>query len=57
MYTCCICGKEVKDTDEFVWFGVDGDKIHKKCEVNKDKFYDKINNMTDKEFKDYLLGK
>ena len=57
MYTCCICGKEVKDTDEFVWFGLDGDKIHKKCEVNKDKFYDKINNMTDEEFKDYLLGK
>ena len=31
MYKCFVCEKEVKDNEEFEWFGLDGDKIHKKC--------------------------
>lgn len=53
---CFVCGKEVTEDDEFVWFGLDGDKIHKKCEKDKQKACDFINNMTDEEFHKYLLG-
>ena len=57
MDTCFVCGKLVTDTDEFIWHGLDGDKIHKKCDANRQKAYDKINNMSNDEFKRYLLGK
>lgn len=30
MGTCFVCGKIVKDSDEYEWFGYDGDRIHKK---------------------------
>ena len=30
MGTCFVCGKTVKDNDEYEWFGCDGDRIHKK---------------------------
>ena len=56
MYTCFVCGKAVTEDDEFVWFGLDGDKIHKSCEKNLQIACDRINNMTDEEFKKYLLG-
>lgn len=56
MYTCFVCGKQVTEDDEFEWFGLDGDKIHKRCKPNVDKACDFINNMTDEEFKKYLLG-
>ena len=57
MYICFICGKPVEDKDEFIWHGLDGDKIHANCCENKQRAYDKINNMSDNEFKRYLLGK
>lgn len=47
---------EILRCDEFEWFGLDGDKIHKKCKPNLDDACDFINNMTDEEFEKYLLG-
>ena len=57
MYKCFVCEKEVKDNEEFDWFGLDGDKIHKKCKPNVEKKIEIIDNMSDKEFGDYLTGK
>lgn len=57
MNICFVCGKEVKDSDNYIWHGCDGDKIHEHCEVHLQEKYDKINSMTDEEFHDYLLGK
>ena len=57
MYKCFVCEKEVKDNEEFEWFGLDGDKIHKKCKPNVEKKMGIINNMTDTQFSDYLTGK
>ena len=56
MQICFVCGEVVTKDDEYVWFGYDGDKIHKKCEKNIEKACDRINNMTDEEFEKYLLG-
>jgi hypothetical protein len=56
MYICFVCGKTVTEDDEFIWHGLDGDKIHKRCEKNLQNAYDCINNMTDEEFNKYLLG-
>ena len=53
---CFVCGKEVKEEDEYIWFGCNGDKIHKSCEKNIEKAKEAINNMTDEEFCKYLLG-
>ena len=56
MYKCFVCNEEVEKNDEYEWFGHDGDKIHKKCKPNLDKAYDFINNMSNKQFKKFLLG-
>lgn len=56
MYKCFVCGKQVTENDEFIWFGLDGEKIHKNCEKNIQKACDRIDNMTDEEFSGYLLG-
>lgn len=56
MDKCFVCDKPIKENDEFIWHGCDGDKIHKRCEMNLQKVYDRINNMTDEEFSRYLLG-
>ena len=56
MYICFVCGKPVAEDEEFIWHGLDGDKIHKSCEKNLQNAYDKINNMSDEEFSKYLLG-
>lgn len=55
-YKCMICRKEVKDSDKFEW-SIDGDKTHSECEKNRDAHYSRINNMSDKEFHDYMMGK
>lgn len=55
--TCFVCEDLITEDDEFNWFGLDGGKIHKRCEKDLQKAYDRINNMTDEEFKQYLLGK
>ena len=56
MGTCFVCGKIVKDSDEYEWFGYDGDRIHKKCKPNLNKAYDAINNMSNSEFNKYMKG-
>lgn len=55
--TCFVCGKDVHESDDYEWFGMDGDKIHKKCAPNKDKVMSFIDKLTEKQFSDYLLGK
>lgn len=57
MYTCFVCEKEVKDDEDFEWFGLDGSKIHTKCKPNIEKKMNFIDNMSDQEFSDYLTGK
>lgn len=56
MEICFVCGKPITEDDEFVWHGLDGDKIHKRCEKNLQNAYDSIDNMTNEEFRKYLLG-
>lgn len=56
MQVCFVCGELVTEDDEYIWFGCDGDKIHKRCEKNIQKACDWINNMSDEEFEKYLLG-
>lgn len=56
MHICFVCDKPVLEGEEFIWHGCDGDKIHKRCEENLQKAYDRINNMSDEEFSRYLLG-
>lgn len=56
MITCFVCGKIVKDSDEYEWIGYDGDKIHKKCKPNMNKAYDRINRMNDSGFAKYMKG-
>ena len=56
MCKCFVCGKIVKDNDEFEWHGCDGDKIHASCKPNLDRAYDMINNMSDNEFIKYIRG-
>ena len=56
MDICFVCDKPVKEDDEFIWHGLDGDKIHKRCKKDLQKAYDRINNMSDEEFGRYLRG-
>ena len=51
---CILCGKEITSTDKYVLFGIEGDFAHVQCNNNKEKYYDKIDNMTDKEFVKYM---
>lgn len=55
MHICFVCGKIVEESDDFIWHGLDGDKIHKKCEKRLQRAYDYIDNMTGEEFRKYLL--
>ena len=56
MRTCFVCGKVVKDSEEYEWFGCDGGRIHKKCKPNLNRAYDAVNNMNDTEFGKYIRG-
>lgn len=56
MCICPVCGNEVKQNEEFEWHGLDGDKIHKKCKAKLEDHYNKINNMSDEEFKTWIMG-
>ena len=51
---CLICNKSI-GLDDWLWHGLDGDKIHKKCKKNEQTFYNKINNMTNEEFSNWLF--
>lgn len=56
MQICFVCGELIMEDDDYVWFGCDGDKIHKRCKKNIQKACNWINNITDEEFRKYLLG-
>ena len=56
MGTCFVCGKTVKDNDDYEWHGCDGDKIHARCTPNLNRAYDMVNNMNDSEFRRYIRG-
>ena len=51
-----ICNREIKDTDDYELHGYDGDKIHKHCKSKCEEIYNAIDNMTDDEFTNYLIG-
>ena len=54
---CFVCGQIVDEEDDYEWFGLDGDKIHKRCKPNLNKAKDLINNMTDEQFSEWFLNK
>ena len=56
MCKCIICNREIKDTDAYEMHGYDGDKIHKVCKSKWEAIYNAIDNMTDDEFTNYLIG-
>ena len=52
---CLICNKPI-GLDDWIWYGLDGDKIHKECKIKEYLFYSKIDNMSDEEFSNWLKG-
>ena len=57
MSKCIICGCEIIPTNmDSEIYGCDGDQIHIKCKDKLSDHYDKINNMTDMEFKNWMMG-
>lgn len=57
MNKCVYCNKEINTEwdNNFKWYGIDGDVIHKDCNEKQNKRICKINNMSDNEFKDYIV--
>ena len=54
---CVYCEKEIDPVKEdYEPFGIDGDFIHKECKPNIEKAMDKIANMSDKEFAEWIRG-
>ena len=39
---CLICNKPI-GLDDWAWYGLDGNKIHKECKKNEQTLYDKTN--------------
>lgn len=55
--TCFVCEKELDpEWDDVTLFGLDGDFIHTICKSKVDEKMKQLNNMTDKEFENYLRG-
>ena len=53
---CIVCGNRIEEGEDAILFGVDGDFMHKKCQPMWERYIDKIDNMSDAEFRKYLLG-
>ena len=53
---CIVCGNRIEDGEDRMLVGMDGDFMHKRCQAKWERFKDRINNMSDAEFHDYLLG-
>lgn len=56
---CAVCGKEINEFeyDSYEWLGgVGGDPIHKSCKPTWNKFCERVDNMSDNEFKLWLTG-
>ena len=53
--TCIHCDKEIKTyCEKYESFGLDGDFIHVDCKDEHIKKFDKIMDMDDKEFYEYM---
>ena len=50
---CLICNKPI-GLDDWIWHGLDGDKIHKECKIKEYLFYSRIDNMSNEEFSNWL---
>lgn len=53
---CIYCDKKIKYDEPHRPLGLDGDFIHTECIPKWEKQCERINNMTDSEFKDWLVG-
>ena len=53
---CIVCGNRIGEGEDMMLLGADGDFMHKKCQPMWERFKDRINNMSDAEFNEYLLG-
>ena len=51
---CFVCREKVTWHDDYEWFGLDGDKIHKKCAPKVDVKKFAIDNMTDEKFSQWV---
>ena len=57
MNKCIYCDKKI-DTEwdsNFEWYGIDCDVIHQCCKGKQNKQIDRVNRMSDKEFKNYIV--
>lgn len=54
---CFVCDKEIEEYEDFEYFDLDGDKIHKKCKTNINQKMAAINNMSNGQFVDWISGK
>ena len=57
MGSCIVCGRKIHNNEESELYGCDGDRIHKSCISDLQKVYDKINNMSDTDFHNFITGK
>jgi len=53
---CCFCHKPITDIYDSDYFGLDGDLIHIHCQEAMNKQIEQINNMSNDEFKQWLMG-
>lgn len=51
---CAVCGNKIEEGEDAVLLGVDGDFMHKRCQSMWEEYKDRINNMSDAEFYNYL---
>lgn len=52
---CIVCGNRIEEGEDMMLLGMDGDFIHKRCQPMWEKFKGRINNMSDVEFRKYIL--
>lgn len=52
---CSVCGNKIEEGEDMLLLGMDGDFMHKRCQPMWEKIKDRINNMSDVEFYNYLL--
>ena len=53
---CIVCGNRIEEGEDMMLLGMDGDFMHKRCQLMWEKFKNRINNMSDAEFCKYVLG-
>ena len=53
---CIVCGERIEEGEDLLIVDTDGDFMHKRCKPMWKRFKDRINKMTDAEFRRYFLG-